>query len=281
VGDTITGETSEETCYIEEVVSTTSFYVSGRTGTFTLGEVLTNGTYTANQGAANPTFASAMVVVDGGAGLADTITYVAAKFVDEGFQADMPITTTEASNPGPLKLVTVETDTLTLEADVATAALSSDFIITSDDSFGYLPSDFWGLIDEPHIDGKTYPLKPLPSESVALQYQSPGEPVYYQIKGNSRIYVTPHTASDYTIMADYWKRPTAITATTDTVPFNELFDDAICESIMMFYRKGADEERRNMEWFIRRAVDLVAVHYGRVASKKASQDVDWGSLAEW
>ncbi len=58
-GDTITGVTSGKTCVIVCYVSATTYYVKDRSGTFTLGEVLTNGTYTADQGASNPTFSSA------------------------------------------------------------------------------------------------------------------------------------------------------------------------------------------------------------------------------
>lgn len=57
VGDTITGVTSTKTCKIIKVLSSTTYYVKDRSGAFTLGEVLTNGTATADQGAAKPTFA--------------------------------------------------------------------------------------------------------------------------------------------------------------------------------------------------------------------------------
>jgi len=56
-GNTITGQTSTETCEIVSVLSTTTYLVKDRSGTFTLGEILTNGTATADQGAAKPTFA--------------------------------------------------------------------------------------------------------------------------------------------------------------------------------------------------------------------------------
>jgi len=57
VGNTITGQTSSQTCIIAKVLTTTTYYVISRSGAFTLGEILTNGTTTADQGAANPTFA--------------------------------------------------------------------------------------------------------------------------------------------------------------------------------------------------------------------------------
>jgi len=56
-GDTITGQTSAQTCVIAKVLTTTTYYVINRSGAFTLGEILTNGVDTADQGAANPTFA--------------------------------------------------------------------------------------------------------------------------------------------------------------------------------------------------------------------------------
>jgi len=58
-GDTITGVSSSQTCVIVEVLTTTTYYVRDRSGAFTLGEVLTNGTATADQGPTRPTFSSA------------------------------------------------------------------------------------------------------------------------------------------------------------------------------------------------------------------------------
>ena len=58
VGDTITGNTSNKTCLIVEILTTKTYIVSGRSGTYTLGEILKNGTPSANadQGTAYPTF---------------------------------------------------------------------------------------------------------------------------------------------------------------------------------------------------------------------------------
>lgn len=57
-GDTITGATSGKTCIIVQMLTTLTYYVKSRSGAFTLGEVLSNGSATADQGAANPTFAA-------------------------------------------------------------------------------------------------------------------------------------------------------------------------------------------------------------------------------
>lgn len=59
VGDTITDEHSH-TCIIVKYLTSLTYIVKSRSGTFTLSDTLTNGTYTANQGAANPTFANAV-----------------------------------------------------------------------------------------------------------------------------------------------------------------------------------------------------------------------------
>jgi len=57
-GETVTGGTSHETCVIVQVLTTTTYIVRDRSGAFTLGEILSNGTDTADQGAAYPTFAT-------------------------------------------------------------------------------------------------------------------------------------------------------------------------------------------------------------------------------
>jgi len=53
-GDTITGASSGFTCEIVEYVSATEYKIKNRTGEFTSGEILSNGTYTADQGTGYP-----------------------------------------------------------------------------------------------------------------------------------------------------------------------------------------------------------------------------------
>ena len=55
-GAAITGQTSAKTCVIVKNLSPTTYVVKDRSGTFTLGEILSDGSVTADQGAANPTF---------------------------------------------------------------------------------------------------------------------------------------------------------------------------------------------------------------------------------
>ena len=55
-GDTITGALSTKTCVIVQMLTPLTYCVKSRSGAFTLGEVLSNGSATADQGAANPVF---------------------------------------------------------------------------------------------------------------------------------------------------------------------------------------------------------------------------------
>lgn len=174
---------------------------------------------------------------------ADTITQVAAGFVTAGFQVDMPITTDSTTNPGPFRLATVAAGTLTLHADddVTNESAGSSITITSDDAYGFLPSDFWGLKISnegwPYLSGKNWPLLPLPSTQEEQQYLSSGEPRFYEIKGN-RLYVTPHTATDYTVVGNYYQKPTTIENTTDYLPWNDLFNDVIYELVINLFKKS-------------------------------------------
>jgi len=222
--------------------------------------------------------AATIAFVDGGAS-ADTITDSANQFVTELFKAGMTITTDQASNLGPFKLTTVAEGTLTIPtASVVAAVAGSTVTITSDDSFGDLPSDFGGLIGKPYLNGKTYPLLPLPSEDIALSYTSAGEPRYYQVKG-SKIYVTPHTGTNYTIKADYFAVPAMVTAATDTLPFFDLFGDAMAEAVMRTYRSGEQVIGVDSQWwklFCRENVDSVARKYGKRGPREPrANGIDW------
>jgi len=60
VGETVTGVSSGKTCKIAAKASGTSYTVYQRSGAYTLGEVLTNGTTTADQGEDYPTFTASV-----------------------------------------------------------------------------------------------------------------------------------------------------------------------------------------------------------------------------
>jgi hypothetical protein len=54
--DTLTGATSGKTCIVVEKLTDYTYVVEKRNGTFTLGEVISNGTYTADQSSTYPIF---------------------------------------------------------------------------------------------------------------------------------------------------------------------------------------------------------------------------------
>jgi uncharacterized phiE125 gp8 family phage protein len=80
-GDTITGQTSTQTCTVVTKLTATTYYVKDRSGAFTLGEVLSNGVATADQGVAHPTFATGYYLI--GAGV-DVLNYQAVVELSSG-----------------------------------------------------------------------------------------------------------------------------------------------------------------------------------------------------
>lgn len=202
-------------------------------------------------------------------------TDAASQFVIEGFEKDMPISCTDTTYTGTYRITTAAAETLTVSETLGTVAAAS-LTITSDDSFGYLPSDFWGLVDKPYISGKKYPLLQLPSVDAYLQYTT-GDPIYYQIVGD-KIYVTPATGSDYTIMADYYQRPTAITVATATLPWREIFDEVIADYVVNYFRGQSSQSGEFfLEKEIRAGVDLIAAKYDKRAPVIPS-GINWNNI---
>ena len=203
----------------------------------------------------------------------DTITDAASQFVAEGFKPDMPITTDHALNTGPFHIDTVEEGTLTLDsADTVTAAIASEFTITSDDSYGFMPSDFWGLKE---FDAT--PLSAWPPQEVAVEYTEVGTPMYYKTQG-SNLYVLPHTDTDILIIADYYQKPATVTGETSTIPFNEMFDELIAEYVEVYFRgpmaKGGSQ-LAILDKLIKDGVDPVSVRYDRKYPATFPIQVDW------
>ncbi len=229
--------------------------------------------------------AATVAFVNGGEGVSDTITDSASQLVIEGFVANMPIVTTHTTNLGPFKIASVAAGTITLASTetLTTQSAGASYTITSQDDFGYLPSDFWGLMDRPYISGKTWELLPLPSQDVKIQYTSAGVSRYYEVR-NNRLYVIPATSSDITIYGDYFKKPTEITSVADTIPFDELFDDAIGEWLVKIMAKGLQFDTADaavlMHQMMVDAVDLVLVHRPKKAPPQMPGGIDWNTLME-
>ena len=159
-----------------------------------------------------------------------------------------------------------------------------DIDVEEDDTSGDLPADFWGLWggkSYPYLSGQTWHLRPMPSLAVKLSYgTSNGIPQYYEIKG-MKIYITPSAGTDYTIVGDYFVKPTKLTATTDTVPYNELFDDAIADYMKLYFSNppgGVTNVPQN--WLDK--IDLAAGMRGKKApyhinSPGSGMGISWGA----
>ena len=206
----------------------------------------------------------------------DTITSVTTDFDDDGFVSGMHIISSYATNPGPFKLNTVAANLLTLiSADELTAkAAGTEYTLTSNDDYGDLPADFWGLEGHPYLDGRPDRLYALPSLNARLQYTSAGLPIYYEIKGR-RICVTPATSADYTIKGKYFARPTAITAASDTLPFDEIFDDIFAEYMRIYFLQAGSKGKMVPSAALRNDVLDLACRYGMQAPTLLSNEMRW------
>ena len=189
--------------------------------------------------------------------------------------------------PANDNLVTPFAGTITLETDetLTTEAAGDDVVLTSLAGYADLPTDFWGLRpdrgngkSEIYISGKTYLLSPSPGVSTEIQYTSAGEPQWYRIVGD-KIRVYPPTSSDITINGWYFQRPTAITATTDTVPYNEIFDDAITAAAMRWRNGSLDGPSLSvLEGLMWDAVDSIVSKREGHGPAQFPVGVNWGAF---
>lgn len=155
------------------------------------------------------------------------------------------------------------------KSNIVLGALS--VTIAADESTGTLPSNFWGLLNKPYESTKTYTLRPIPNQQMELFYTTSSVPRYYKIIGTT-IEVFPGTSSEIIINGDYWKRPDKITKPTDTIPFNEQFDDVIEESLLhVFVTGGTTGDTNNvalMRNFINEQVDSIVPYIEKKSPKR-------------
>ena len=158
--------------------------------------------------------------------------------------------------------------------------------ISADASSGSLPDDFWGLISRPYRSTDTYTLMPVPDKEIELKYNNNSTPIYYKVSGTT-LHLYPGSSGAITINGDYWKRPTKLTKTEDTMPFNELFDDAIEEALIHIYVTGDSTGNPNdislMQNFINKAVDEVAPYIDKQAPQRVPDNVglDYMTNEDW
>ncbi len=150
--------------------------------------------------------------------------------------------------------------------------------VSADASSASLPSDYWGMLSWPYIVGLTTRLQQLPDLETRLAYTDDSQPLYFDVKGQT-IYLYPGTSSNIVIGGDYWAMPTAITALTDTMPFNELFDEAVKEALI---NSQPDETgKRNpqegiiMEAIVNKAVDEIAPYRDKKSPARAEDNLNY------
>ena len=151
-------------------------------------------------------------------------------------------------------------------------------IAAADDS-GTLPSDFWGLIGQPNISGKTYTLKPLPTRTTKLIYTSDSIPIWYEVIG-ATLNVIPGSTDGCTINGYYWAKPTKITAPDDTMPYQELFDDTIQEALLYAHAGGMTDANYIgiMENFINKSIDEIIPGLEQVKPTKIPNATNYNDL---
>jgi len=75
----------------------------------------------------------------------------------------------------------------------------------------------------------------LTTEEASLDYNpsTESEPSEFYIDGSNNVIFLPTPDAIYTVKIPYWKIQTALTATTDTIPFLGLFDNLIIETVAL------------------------------------------------
>ena len=73
--------------------------------------------------------------------------------------------------------------------------------------------------------------------SYEVQSQAIGTPKYFELKGTV-LHIYPCDDEELIIYGDYFAKPTKLDDTTDSMPYNELFDDIIEEYIVKIVRSG-------------------------------------------
>jgi len=228
--------------------------------------------------------AATIAFVNGKSEAVDTITDSAAQFIAEGFEEDMPITTNCSGNAGPFRISSVAVGTLTLHPNSAITAqiAGSSYTLTSANDFGYLPADFWGLVDKPCIVGYQYPLEPLPDQYTQMKYMSSsgmntGTPIYYKLQ-KDKLRIIPATGSDIVISGDYFQKPATLTDMDDALPFEGMLDDALTEYLLNVLAGGTSTAETNLQAILDDAVDLVIAMRPKKAAATLPPGIPWGSL---
>jgi len=210
----------------------------------------------------------------------NTITDSANGFLTAGLVGGSPVGTSSAVNPGPFNIATVAAGTVTLmPSDTLIAAVAGPSVtLTEQNSWVNLPSDFWGLAtgeeDDIYIDTRQWILSPLPSRAAAILYPGAGQPVYYELRG-TRMYIYPSSSANITVRGQYFAKPALVTGLTDTMPFNEEFDDVIADYTVAAYK---EEPMKTLQGMVFDAVDAIAEKRDKATACEPKQTIQWDRL---
>ena len=96
----------------------------------------------------------------------------------------------------------------------------------------YAPAQEGWIVD----DRTRNPLK-LRSEKALVEYDpvEASEPSEFYVDGSNNVCFFVYPDAAYTVKIPYWQLPTALTATTDTVPFLGLMDNVFIEAVALRY----------------------------------------------
>jgi hypothetical protein len=137
-----------------------------------------------------------------------------------------------------------------------------------------MPATFWGLVGKPYISGQQRYLEPVPDPRAKLLYTSDAIPIYYEMSGTT-MYLYPGCSAESTLKGSYWSKPTELVAITDTMPYNELFDDAIQEALIHIYTTGLNggNDLMALTNYINKSVDEIAPYLDKQAVVQAEDSM--------
>jgi hypothetical protein len=107
---------------------------------------------------------------------------------------------------------------------------------------------FSGWIEKTNVRN---PLK-LTTESAVIDYDPAleSEPVEFYLDGSNNLIFLPTPDATYTAKIPYYPYHTTLTATTDTVPFKQIFNNVIIESVTMRAQNREEYDLSfELKWF--------------------------------
>ena len=94
-----------------------------------------------------------------------------------------------------------------------------------------------------------------------------GEPTHYYVDGSNNIVFLPTPDAAYSVIIPYWPMPTDLSLTTNTVPFNGVFDGLLIEFITMRIQNrneyDLDFEYKWLQFLMTQAKRVISMRKGR------------------